>query len=76
MGLFSGTHGGNLEAKRAETCIQEELNENNPGMKMHFYVVKGDVNAGLKFENSLNTRPTYYLKIEDKQLKYEKVIPQ
>ncbi|MCK9638918.1 MAG: hypothetical protein M0R39_03335 [Prolixibacteraceae bacterium] len=45
-------------------------------MKMHFYVVKGDVNAGLKFENSLNTRPTYYLKIEDKQLKYEKVIPQ
>ncbi len=61
--------------KEQKLLFREELNENNPGMKMRFYVVKGDVNAGLKFANSLNTWPTYYLKIVDKQLKYERVVP-
>ena len=61
--------------KEQKLVFREELNENNPGMKMRFYVVKGDVNAGLRFANGLNTWPTYYLKIVDKQLKYERVVP-
>jgi hypothetical protein len=62
--------------KEQKLVFREELNENNPGMKMKFYVVKGNVNAGLEFANKLNTWPSYFLKIVDKQLKYEKVIPE
>jgi hypothetical protein len=62
--------------KEQKLVFREELNENNPGMKMRFYVVKGNVNAGLEFANKLNTWPSYYLRIVDNQLKYEKVVPQ
>lgn len=62
--------------KEQKLVFREELNENNPGMKMKFYVVKGNVNAGLDFANKLNTWPCYNLTILDKKLKYEKVIPE
>ncbi len=62
--------------KEQELVFREELNENNPGMKMKFNVVKGSVNSGLEFANKLNRWPCYYLKIVDKQLKYDKVIPE
>lgn len=62
--------------KEQKLVFREELNVNNPGLKMKFYVVKGDVNAGLAFANKLNTWPSYYLKIVDKQVKYDKVVPE
>ena len=62
--------------KEQKLVFREELNVNNPGMKMRFYIVKGDVNAGLAFANKLNTWPSFYLKIVNKQVKYDKVVPE
>ncbi|MCE1199856.1 MAG: hypothetical protein LWW85_12865 [Marinilabiliales bacterium] len=62
--------------KEQKLVFREELNEKNPGMKMRFYLVKGDKATGLAFANQLNTWPTYLLKVVDKKISYEKVIPQ
>lgn len=62
--------------KSKELVFREELNPSNPGMKMRFYIVKGDLNDGLAFANKLNTWPSWHLKIVDKQVKFEKVIPE
>ncbi len=62
--------------KEQKLVFREELNENNPGMKMRFYVVRGEMNAGLEFANKLNTWPSYLLKIINNKVKYEKVIPE
>ena len=61
--------------KEQKLVFREELNEKNPGMKMRFYVVKGDIKSGLNFANKLNTWPSYLVNNSGKQLKYEKVIP-
>ena len=61
--------------KEQKLVFREELNEHNPGMKMRFYVVKGDLNTGLAFANKLNTWPSFVVKYEGKKLKYEKIVP-
>lgn len=62
--------------KEQKLVFREELNPNNPGMKMRFYLVKGDVNSGLNFANALNTWPSYEVKMTNKQLSFKKVNPQ
>lgn len=61
--------------KEQKLVFREELNEHNPGMKMRFYVVKGDLKSGLAFANKLNTWPSFVFKFEDKKPKYEKIVP-
>jgi len=39
--------------------FREELNENNPGMSMRFYIFEGDKAEGLRLANRLNTWPVY-----------------
>jgi len=62
--------------KEQKLVFREELNEKNPGMKMRFYVVKGDLKSGLNFANKLNTWPSYLVTNSGKQLKFERVIPE
>ncbi len=62
--------------REQKLVFREELAENNPQMKMRFYLVKGDENAGLQLGNELNIWPTFRIWKNDKKLKYEKVMPE
>ena len=62
--------------KEMKLVFREELNADNSEMKMRFYIVKGDKEAGLAFANKLNTWPSYLLKVEGKKVNYEKVVPE
>ncbi len=61
--------------KEQKLVFREELNQHNPGMKMRFYVVKGDLQSGLIFANKLNTWPSFVFKFDDTKPKYEKIVP-
>ncbi len=62
--------------KNKKLVFRQELNENNPGMKMRFYILKGRPRAGLELANRLNTWPSYMVKKEEGKLKFEKVLPE
>lgn len=64
------------KTKEQKLVFREELAENNPEMKMRFYIVKGDVNDGLKLGNELNTWPSFRITKKDNQLTYEKIMPE
>jgi hypothetical protein len=62
--------------KEQKLVFREELAENNPQMKMRFYIVKGGVNDGLKLGNELNTWPSFTVCKKDNQLTYKKIMPE
>ena len=59
--------------KRA--VFREELNKNNPSMKMTFYVVKGDKEYAHKLANKINTWPVYKIANINNQITFEKIFP-
>ena len=61
--------------KEKKLVFREELNENNPGMKMRFYILKDTPQAGLKLANNLNTWPSYIIEKEDGKLEIEQLLP-
>ena len=61
--------------KEQKLVFRQELNKKNPKMNMRFYIVKGDVNAGLKFGNELNTWPSYYVSYKGDELDVQQFIP-
>ena len=61
--------------KEKKLVFREELNPKNPGMKMRFYIVKGDKDKGHKFGNELNTWPSYYISYKDEKLSITQDIP-
>jgi hypothetical protein len=62
--------------KEQKLVFKEELAEDNPEMNMRFYLVKGDKNKGLEFANSVNTWPSFTVKIENGKLVLEKLMPE
>ncbi len=61
--------------KEQRLVFREELNPKNPGMKMSFYIVKGDKDAGLKFGNELNTWPSYYVTMKGDKVDFKQYVP-
>jgi hypothetical protein len=61
--------------KEQKLVFRQELNKKNPKMNMRFYIVKGDVEAGLKFGNELNTWPSYYVSFKGEELETLQFIP-
>lgn len=61
------------EEQRA--VFREELNENNPGMKMRFYIFRGSREEGHRLANRLNTWPVYRIYKKNEHVKLEKVFP-
>ncbi|MCB9206364.1 MAG: hypothetical protein H6611_03440 [Ignavibacteriales bacterium] len=59
--------------KRA--VFREELNKNNPSMKMTFYVVKGDKEYAHKLANKINTWPVFKIANVNNQITFEKIFP-
>ena len=59
--------------KRA--VFRQELNENNPGMKMRFYIYKGTSEDGHKLANQLNTWPVYGVSNSDNKVVLTKIFP-
>jgi hypothetical protein len=57
------------------TDMLEELNENNPGMKMRFYIFSGKKEEGHKLANNLNTWPVYTVYKENDKIKLDKLFP-
>jgi hypothetical protein len=62
--------------KERKLVFRQELNEENPGMNMRFYLVKGSANDGLQLGNLLNTNPVFTVKEADGKLVYEKLMPE
>lgn len=62
--------------KDKKLVFREELNEDNREMNMRFYIIKGDVNKGLKLGNKLNTWPSFNVSLQNNKLVYEKVMPE
>ncbi len=58
--------------KTQRAVFREELNENNPGMKMRFYIFEGDKAEGLRLANRLNTWPVYDVWQEDGKVRIRK----
>ncbi len=61
--------------KEHRAVFREELNENNPGMRMRFYIYEGDKAGGHRLANRLNTWPVYDVWQEDGKMRLEKVFP-
>ncbi len=61
--------------KNKRAVFREELNENNPGMKMRLYIYKGNKEEGHCLANKLNTWPVFRLWKEDNALKMQKIFP-
>ncbi len=61
--------------KERRAVFREELNENNPGMKMRFYIYKGDKAEGHRLANRLNTWPVIEMWVEEGRVRTEKVFP-
>ncbi len=61
--------------KERRAVFREELNENNPGMKMRIYVYKGPKEEGHRLANKLNTWPVFRIWQENDEMKMEKVFP-
>jgi len=53
--------------------FREELNENNPGMKMRFYIFAGIAEEGHKLANRLNTWPQYSVTKKGKIVELKKL---
>jgi DNA-binding beta-propeller fold protein YncE len=62
--------------KEKKLVFRQELNEENPGMNMRFYFVKGTVNDGLQLGNQLNTWPSFTVKTENGKVVLEKLMPE
>lgn len=62
--------------KESKLVFRQELNEENPGMNMRFYLVKGSASDGLQLGNLLNTNPVFTVKEADGKLVYEKLMPE
>jgi hypothetical protein len=62
--------------KDRKLVFRQELNEENHGMNMRFYLLKGSVNDGLQLGNLLNTSPFFTVKEADGKLVYEKIMPE
>ncbi len=61
--------------KEKRAVFREELNENNPGMKMRFYIYKGTKEDGHKLANRLNTWPIYSVSIISDKVELNKMFP-
>ncbi len=61
--------------KEKRAVFREELNENNPGMKMRFYIFSGKKEEGHKLANNLNTWPVYTVYKENDKIKLDKLFP-
>jgi hypothetical protein len=61
--------------KEQKLVFRQELNENNPGMKMRFYILKGKPEAGLELANKLNTWPSYIVEQDNGKLEIKQLLP-
>ncbi len=61
--------------KDKKLVFRQELNENNPGMKMRFYILKGKPEAGLELANKLNTWPSYIIENDEGKLEIKQLLP-
>ena len=61
--------------KEKRAVFREELNENNPMMKMRFYIFKGSKEEGHKLANRLNTWPVIKVFNESNKVKLDKIFP-
>jgi len=61
--------------KEKRAVFREELNENNPGMKMRFYVFKGSQEEGHKLANRLNTWPVFSIIKDGVKIELNKIFP-
>ena len=61
--------------KEKRAVFREELNENNPGMKMRFYVFKGSKEEGHKLANRLNTWPVFSVSKVTGKVEMNKIFP-
>ncbi|NOX67171.1 MAG: hypothetical protein GXO85_15575, partial [Chlorobi bacterium] len=61
--------------KEKRAVFREELNENNPGMKMRFYVFKGPKEEGHKLANRLNTWPVFSVSKAGEKVELNKIFP-
>ncbi len=64
------------KVKEQKLVFREELNKNNPEMKMRFYLLKGNVEEGLSLANKLNTWPTYQVRFSKSGFSSTKVMPE
>ncbi len=60
--------------KEQKAVFREELNENNPGMRMRFYIFEGDRAGGHRLANRLNTWPVYEVWEEDGRMRIRRVM--
>jgi 2-oxoglutarate ferredoxin oxidoreductase subunit beta len=55
--------------------LVHEANENNPGMKMRFYIFKGSKEEGHKLANRLNTWPVFSVRKVSGKIEMSKIFP-
>ncbi len=61
--------------KEKRAVFREELNENNPTMKMRFYIFKGPKEEGHILANGLNTWPEFKIQMVHGKLEVNKIFP-
>ena len=61
--------------KEKRAVFREELNENNPGMKMRFYIFKGSKEEGHKLANRLNIWPVFSVSKVSGKIEMSKIFP-
>jgi len=59
--------------KRA--VFRQELNENNPGMRMRIYIYKGSEKEAHRLANTLNTWPVYSVIKDENKVEFNKIFP-
>ncbi len=60
--------------KEQRAVFREELNENNPGMRMRFYIFEGKKADGHRLANRLNTWPVYEVWEEEGKVKVRRMM--
>ena len=61
--------------KEKRAVFREELNENNPGMKMRIYIYEGTKEEAHRLANALNTWPVFRVWQENDKVTLEKIFP-
>ncbi len=80
MNLIKDTYVEHLAAtwkrEQQRLVFREEMNENEPVLRMRFYLLQGQPAQGRKLANALNVWPTYYLYSQNGKIKTRRLRPE